>query len=169
MMGENLELAQKRKAKLKRGRRAGAADPDQFALELQPNVLKQIIIVAMDEIDGAHLRQLIQSAQPMCLRDLRHGVRVANPGSSREHFFNYLSKTRSLYSRDPIAWHSIDMAPLAVDASLLPPRVRYEVIEQQDNNVVLLVAKPTESRKLASVLNFALSQKSTGNWAIQMA
>jgi hypothetical protein len=158
----------KRRARAKRRVRLRSASSEQFTFNLEPNLLKQIVIVAMDEIDGAALRQLLDVTQPKYLLDLRHAVRFDNPGSSREHFFNHLSKTKSLYFRDPIAWHSMNTAPLAIDADLLPARVRFEVIEQQDDNVMLLVSRQTESRKLASVLNLALSQDRAPNWVIHI-
>ncbi|MCL6698884.1 hypothetical protein LZ496_08840 [Sphingomonas sp. NSE70-1] len=168
MTDHGLELTQKKRSKGKRAVRPRLSDAGQFSFDLQHNALKQIVIVAMDEIDGVHLRQLLDVTQPKYLLDLRHVVRFDNPGSSRDHFFNHLSKTKSLYTRDPIAWHSIDTAPLSVDADMLPARVRYEVVEQHDNNVMLLVSKPTESRKLASVLNLALSRDRATNWVIHI-
>jgi hypothetical protein len=168
MTDEALEFGLKRRVKRKDAKRHPLSDTNQFSFELECDALKQIVIVAMDEIDGAHLRQLLDVTQPRYLLDLRHVVRFDNPGSSRDHFFNHLSKSRASYARDPIAWHTIDVAPFAVDADLLPARLRFEVIEQLHDNVVLLVSKPTESRKLASVLNLALSRESTSNWVIQI-
>lgn len=168
MTEQGLEVATKKRSKAKGNMRLRPVHTDQLSFDLQQDPLKQIVIVAMDEIDGTHLRQLIDLTQPKFLLDLRHVVRFDNPGSSRDHFFNLLSKSKSLYTREPIAWHSIDTAPLAVDVSMLPARVRHEVVEQHHSNVVLLVSKSAECRKLASVLNLALSRDRATNWVIHI-
>lgn len=128
-----------------------------------------ITIIAMDIIHGCRLHETLVDLKPAVAIDLRHVVRFDLPDFSRLKFFADLSATNALYVRAPVEWHRVETRPLVDNRDSLPSRVRHELVEREDGNVLLMVAKTEQQRHVAAHLNFLLSELHRSDWRIDLA
>jgi hypothetical protein len=151
---------------------SAAGNPEfdgQLRLKFDDEPVRRIVLVAMDEIDGWQLHELVIALKPFAAVDLRHAVRFDLPGTNRARFFDDLSQLHALYIREPIEWHHIEKNPMVTTSDILPLRVRYEVLEQETGHILLMVPRYSHSRVMASALNLALSTRKSHGWRIEQA
>lgn len=141
----------------------------QFRFNFDVEPIRRIVLIPMDEVDGILLHHLVFELEPIAAMDLRHAVRFDLPGTNRNRFFGDLRLAHTLYIREPIEWHDLDITPFAVDAALVPARLFHEIIEREDGHVLLLVPNKQSATIMASALNLALTRKKTHGWRIEQA
>lgn len=141
----------------------------QFRFNFDVEPIRRIVLIPMDEVDGILLHHLVFELAPIAAMDLRHAVRFDLPGTNRSRFFGDLRLAHTLYIREPIEWHDLDITPFAVDAGLVPARLFHEIIEREDGHVLLLVPNKRSATIMASALNLALTRKKTHGWRIEQA
>ncbi|MET0376525.1 MAG: hypothetical protein ABW128_20015 [Rhizorhabdus sp.] len=139
----------------------------QMSLVFDEQTIRRIVLVAMDEIHGSRVQNAIFSLRPSAVVDLRHAVRFDLPGTSRRRFFDEMEKVGALYVRTPVEWHRLETKPMAVNAAVLPVRLRHEVIERNKGHMLLLVPKSTHLRFIASALNLAMSSEHISGWKLE--
>lgn len=141
----------------------------QFRFNFDVEPVRRIVLIPMDEVDGAVLHQLLCELAPVAAMDLRHAVRFDLPGTNRNRFFNDLKLTDTLYVREPIEWHALELSPFVTDSNLVPVRLFHEIVEREDGHVMLLLPDKKSAVIMASALNLALTLKRTHGWRIEQA
>lgn len=141
----------------------------QFRFNFDVEPVRRIVLIPMDEIDGVLLHHLVFELTPVAAMDLRHAVRFDLPGTNRNRFFGDLRVAHTLYIREPIEWHELELSPFAIDAALVPARLFHEIIEREDGHVMLLLPNKQSSIIMASALNLALTRRRTHGWRIEQA
>jgi len=137
----------------------------QLELDLNDEPVRKIIVAAMDRIHGQTLHEIVADFHPALVLDLRNTIRFDLPGTSREVFLEMISQMHCAYMRAPITWDVNLRGPVQVELEL-PVRLRHEVIERPDGNLILLVNKSEHVLKLSSMLNVALSSYHANRWEI---
>lgn len=140
----------------------------QLELDLGDDPVRRILVAAMDRLHGLRLHALLVEIHPVLVLDLRNTIRFDLPGTSRNLFLQTVSKARSSYMRAPMEWHRSVQAPVHIEVNL-PGRLRHEVIEKHEGNLMLLVNKPEQALHVSSMLNVTLSQSHLTGWDIEQA
>jgi hypothetical protein len=140
----------------------------QMYLDLPQQEVRTFFIVAMDEVHGTRLAQVISLARPSTVIDLRYAIRFDIPAMNRSLFFDCLSRNDAHYLRIPIAWHELKPSFVKTMAAI-PHSLRHELIERKDGNLVLLVPKSEHARHISSELNLVLSSASEEDWDLEQA
>ena len=123
-------------------------------------------IIAMNNLHGKRLCELIISKKPKVVMDLRHLIRFDLPGTSREQILNYFRATKTLYVRDPIPWHNMKRRDFISGDRVISQRLEHETIERKQSPVMLFVPKDEHVNLLAAYLNRVFSERSECPWTI---
>lgn len=151
------------------GRTSVPEHSGQFRFNFDEEPVRRIVLIPMDDVDGMLLHHLVVELTPVAAMDLRHAVRFDLPGTNRNKFFGDLRVAHTLYIREPIEWHALQLNPFAIDATLVPARLFHEIIEREDGHVLLLLPNKQSTVIMASALNLALTSKKAHGWRIEQA
>lgn len=141
----------------------------QFRFNFDVEPIRRIVLIPMDDIDGVRLHDLLFELAPVAAMDLRYAVRFDLPGTNRHRFFGDLQQAHTIYIREPIEWHSLEIGSFALDSRIVPHRLFHEIIEREDGHILLLVPNRKDANVMASALNLALTSRRTHGWRIEQA
>lgn len=127
----------------------------------------QIIVVAMDQVHGIQLCNLILEAKPRKAIDLRHLIRFDLHGTNRAEIFRHFEKANTTYIRAPLPWHHLQPNNFISDDALLSQQFLPESVEREERPILFLTSKKTEVRYLISHLHRVLSMGARRPWRIE--
>lgn len=128
-----------------------------------------IVLVAMEAMTGAVLRNLLVARRPDSVVDLRELIRFDLPGTSREDIFQCFTIIHTHYARDPLPWHKLEARDLALKAAPVSQVLMHEVTERSAKCVMVFVYRREESKLLAPHLTRVMGERIPGPWRIEEA
>ena len=127
---------------------------------------RQTVIVPMEHIHGEQLCRLITDLKPQVVIDLRYVIRFDLPGTSRASIFRHIRAASSSYITIPVPWHQCQARDFMADKALLPARFTQEILNREGSAVLLLVARRTEARYLATYIHRILADQAGSSWHV---